>query len=329
MDNIAQITKDSLKIVYMGTPEFAVESLRCLVEGGYNVVGVITMPDKPAGRGHKIQFSPVKQYALEHDLPLLQPEKLKDESFIEALKAWQADLQIVVAFRMLPEVVWNMPKYGTFNLHASLLPQYRGAAPINWAVMNGDTETGITTFFLKHEIDTGEVIQQVKVPIAETDDVGIVHDKLMMLGGKLVTETVDAIINGTVKSIPQEEMAVVGELRPAPKIFKDTCRIDWNNTVIKTYNHIRGLSPYPTAWSELHQPDSEEPLPVKIFQTEKIEKPHTYKPGSILTDGKTYLQVAVTDGFISVRSLQLPGKRRLHIEELLRGFKITNDFYFN
>lgn len=329
MDNIAQISKDSLKIVYMGTPEFAVESLRCLVEGGYNVVGVITMPDKPAGRGHKIQFSPVKQYALEHDLPLLQPEKLKDESFIEALKAWQADLQIVVAFRMLPEVVWNMPKYGTFNLHASLLPQYRGAAPINWAVMNGDTETGITTFFLKHEIDTGEVIQQVKVPIAETDDVGIVHDKLMMLGGKLVTETVDAIINGTVKSIPQEEMAVVGELRPAPKIFKDTCRIDWNNTVIKTYNHIRGLSPYPTAWSELHQPDSEEPLPVKIFQTEKIEKPHTYKPGSILTDGKTYLQVAVTDGFISVRSLQLPGKRRLHIEELLRGFKITNDFYFN
>lgn len=329
MDNIAQITKDSLKIVYMGTPEFAVESLRCLVEGGYNVVGVITMPDKPAGRGHKIQFSPVKQYALEHDLPLLQPEKLKDESFIEALKAWQADLQIVVAFRMLPEVVWNMPKYGTFNLHASLLPQYRGAAPINWAVMNGDTETGITTFFLKHEIDTGEVIQQVKVPIAETDDVGIVHDKLMMLGGKLVTETVDAIINGTVKSIPQEEMAVVGELRPAPKIFKDTCRIDWNNTVIKTYNHIRGLSPYPTAWSELHQPDSEEPLPVKIFQTEKIEKPHTYKPGSILTDGKTYLQVAVTDGFISVKSLQLPGKRRLHIEELLRGFKITNDFYFN
>lgn len=329
MDNIAQISKDSLKIVYMGTPEFAVESLRCLVEGGYNVVGVITMPDKPAGRGHKIQFSPVKQYALEHDLPLLQPEKLKDESFIEALKAWQADLQIVVAFRMLPEVVWNMPKYGTFNLHASLLPQYRGAAPINWAVMNGDTETGITTFFLKHEIDTGEVIQQVKVPIAETDDVGIVHDKLMMLGGKLVTETVDAIINGTVKSIPQEEMAVVGELRPAPKIFKDTCRIDWNNTVIKTYNHIRGLSPYPTAWSELHQPDSEEPLPVKIFQTEKIEKPHTYKPGSILTDGKTYLQVAVTDGFISVKSLQLPGKRRLHIEELLRGFKITNDFYFN
>ena len=325
---MVQISKDSLKIVYMGTPEFAVESLRCLVEGGYNVVGVITMPDKPAGRGHKIQFSPVKQYALEHDLPLLQPEKLKDERFIEALKDWQADLQIVVAFRMLPEAVWNMPKYGTFNLHASLLPQYRGAAPINWAVMNGDTETGITTFFLKHEIDTGEVIQQVKVPIADTDDVGTVHDKLMLLGGKLVTETVDAIINGTVKSIPQEEMAVVGELRPAPKIFKDTCRIDWDNTVVKIYNHIRGLSPYPTAWTELHQPDSEAPLPVKIFQTEKIEKSHTYKPGSILTDGKTYLHVAATDGFINIKSLQLPGKKRLQTEELLRGFKITNDCTF-
>lgn len=312
----------------MGTPDFAVESLRCLVERGYNVVGVITMPDKPAGRGHKIQFSPVKQYALEHNLPLLQPEKLKDEAFIEALRAWQADLQIVVAFRMLPEVVWNMPKYGTFNLHASLLPQYRGAAPINWAVMNGDTETGITTFFLKHEIDTGEVIQQVKIPIADTDDVGIVHDKLMVLGGKLVTETVDAIINGTVKSIPQEKMAVVGELRPAPKIFKDTCRIDWNNTVINIYNHVRGLSPYPAAWTELHQPGSEEPLPVKIFQTEKIDKPHSNKPGSILTDGKTYLHVAVADGFISVKSLQLPGKKRLQTEELLRGFKITNEYSF-
>ena len=312
----------------MGTPEFAVESLRCLVEGGYNVVGVITMPDKPAGRGHKIQFSPVKQYALEHNLPLLQPEKLKDETFIEALKTWDADLQIVVAFRMLPEVVWNMPKYGTFNLHASLLPQYRGAAPINWAVMNGDTETGITTFFLKHEIDTGEVIQQVKVPIADTDDVGIVHDKLMILGGKLVTETVNAIINGTVKSIPQEDMAVVGELRPAPKIFKDTCHIDWNNTVKKIYDHVRGLSPYPAAWTELHQPGTEEPMPVKVFKTEKIFKTHTFKPGSILTDGKTFLHVAVADGFIDIKSLQLPGKKRLQTEELLRGFKITNDSIF-
>ena len=197
----------------MGTPDFAVEALRCLVEGGYNVVGVITMPDKPAGRGHKIQYSPVKQYALDHQLPLLQPEKLKDAEFVQALREWKADLQIVVAFRMLPEVVWNMPRFGTFNLHASLLPQYRGAAPINWAVINGDTETGITTFFLKHEIDTGEVIQQVRVPIADTDNVEVVHDKLMQLGGRLVIETVDAILEGNVKAIPQEEMAVVGELQ--------------------------------------------------------------------------------------------------------------------
>ena len=312
----------------MGTPDFAVEALRCLVEGGYHVVGVITMPDKPAGRGHKIQFSPVKQYALEHNLPLLQPEKLKGEAFVEALRDWKADLQIVVAFRMLPEVVWNMPRLGTFNLHASLLPQYRGAAPINWAVMNGDTETGITTFFLKHEIDTGEVIQQVKVPISDTDDVGIIHDKLMMLGGKLVMETVDAIINGTVKSIPQEEMAVVGELRPAPKIFKETCRIDWNLPVKRIYDHVRGLSPYPAAWTELHFPEGQVPLAVKVFQTEKIFKAHQLQPGSIQTDGKTYLYVAANDGFVSIKSLQLPGKKRLMIDELLRGFKITNDCIF-
>lgn len=322
------MNKEDLRIVYMGTPDFAVESLRCLVEGGYHVVGVITMPDKPAGRGHKIQFSPVKQYALEHNLPLLQPEKLKDEAFIKALKAWQADLQIVVAFRMLPEVVWSMPRYGTFNLHASLLPQYRGAAPINWAVMNGDTETGITTFFLKQEIDTGEIIQQVKIPIADTDDVGIVHDKLMMLGGKLVIETVDAIINGTVKSIPQEDMTAGETLRPAPKIFKDTCRIDWNNTVKKTFDHIRGLSPYPAAWTELHQPDAETPIAVKIFQTAKIIKDHDCQAGSIMTDGKSFLHVAVADGYIDIKSLQLPGKKRLATEELLRGFKITNDCFF-
>ena len=291
--------KEDLRIVYMGTPDFAVESLRCLVEGGYNVVGVITMPDKPAGRGHKLQFSPVKQYALEHSLPLLQPEKLKDEAFVEALREWKADLQIVVAFRMLPEVVWNMPRLGTFNLHASLLPQYRGAAPINWAVINGDTETGITTFFLRHEIDTGEVIQQVRIPIADTDDVGIVHDKLMMLGGKLVTETVDAILNDAVKPIPQEEMAVVGELRPAPKIFKDTCRIDWNQPVKRIYDFIRGLSPYPAAWSELVQPDGETVV-MKIFETEKIIQSHQLTPGTLLTDGKTYIHVAAADGFKSL-----------------------------
>ena len=301
--------KEDLRIVYMGTPDFAVESLRCLVEGGYNVVGVITMPDKPAGRGHKLQFSPVKQYALEHSLPLLQPEKLKDEAFVEALREWKADLQIVVAFRMLPEVVWNMPRLGTFNLHASLLPQYRGAAPINWAVINGDTETGITTFFLRHEIDTGEVIQQVRIPIADTDDVGIVHDKLMMLGGKLVTETVDAILNDAVKPIPQEEMAVVGELRPAPKIFKDTCRIDWNQPVKRIYDFIRGLSPYPAAWSELVQPDGETVV-MKIFETEKIIQSHQLTPGTLLTDGKTNIQVAAHDGIIGICALKLPGKKR-------------------
>ena len=317
----------------MGTPDFAVEALRQLVEGGYDVVGVITMPDKPAGRGHKIQYSPVKQYALEQNLPLLQPEKLKDEAFVEALREWKADLQIVVAFRMLPEVVWNMPRLGTFNLHASLLPQYRGAAPINWAVINGDTETGITTFFLKHEIDTGEVIQQVRVPIADTDNVEVVHDKLMMLGGKLVLETVDAILNGTVKPIPQEEMAVVGELRPAPKIFKETCRIDWNQPVKKIYDFIRGLSPYPAAWSELIASEKESVV-VKIFEVEKIVKKNDKrcrnsrgrfcKVGSIETDGKKYIKVSVPGGFVSILSLQLPGKKRLKIDELLRGYHLED-----
>lgn len=320
--------KEELRIVYMGTPDFAVEPLRCLVEGGYNIVGVITMPDKPAGRGHKLQYSPVKQYALEHNLNLLQPERLKDEAFVETLRALHADLQIVVAFRMLPEVVWAMPRLGTFNLHASLLPQYRGAAPINWAVINGDTETGITTFFLKHEIDTGEVIQQVRVPIADTDNVGIVHDKLMLLGGQLVTETVDAILNGTVKCIPQEEMAVTGELRPAPKIFKETCRIDWNRPVKSLYDFIRGLSPYPAAWSELVRPDGTSVV-VKIFESEKLpvsgETMPPVAPGTIRTDGKTYLHVAASDGWLSLKSLQLPGKKRLSVDELLRGYKLSSD----
>ncbi len=317
--------KEDLRIVYMGTPDFAVEALRCLVEGGYNVAGVITMPDKPAGRGHKLQYSPVKQYALAHDLPLLQPEKLKDEAFLEALRAWKADLQIVVAFRMLPEVVWNMPRLGTFNLHASLLPQYRGAAPINWAVINGDTETGVTTFFLKHEIDTGEVIQQVRMPIADTDDVGIVHDKLMMLGGRLVTETVDAILNDAVKSIPQEDMVVSGELRPAPKIFKETCRINWCQPVKRIYDFVRGLSPYPSAWTELIKPDGET-IVLKIFETEKILQSHQLPAGTLQTDGKSFIRIAATDGFVGICSLQMPGKKRLKTDELLRGFRLTEDF---
>lgn len=315
--------KKDLRIVYMGTPDFAVESLKCLVEGRYNIVGVITMPDKPAGRGHKVQFSPVKQYALEHNLKLMQPEKLKAPEFIEELRSLNADLQIVVAFRMLPEVVWNMPRLGTFNLHASLLPQYRGAAPINWAVMNGETKTGITTFFLKHEIDTGEVIQQVEVPIADTDNVGTVHDKLMVLGGKLVVETVDNIIAGTVKPIPQESMSRFETIKPAPKIFKETCHINWSQPVKTVYDMIRGLSPYPAAWAELHN-EGHEPVGVKIFETEKVFESHNLEYGQIVTDNKSFIKVAVQGGFINIKSLQLAGKKRLSAEELLHGYKIEN-----
>lgn len=317
--------KEDLRIVYMGTPDFAVESLRQLVEGGYNVVGVITMPDKPMGRhGSVLQPSPVKQYAVEKGLQVLQPVNLKDEAFVEELRSLKADLQIVVAFRMLPEVVWNMPPMGTFNLHASLLPQYRGAAPINWAIINGDTETGITTFFLQHEIDTGEVIQQVRVPIADEDNVEVIHDKLMNLGGRLVTETVDAILAGEVKPVPQEELMKLSqeELRPAPKIFKDTCRIDWTKGVKGVYDFVRGLSPYPAAWTELVGADGSSQV-LKIFQTEKNFFSHGEKIGTVSTDGKTYLRVALADGYLNILSLQLAGKKRMPVADFLRGFKMT------
>lgn len=308
------MTKESLRIVYMGTPDFAVESLKALVKGGYNVVAVITMPDKPMGRhGSVLQPSPVKQYAVEHGLKVMQPEKLKDPEFVEELRSLKADLQIVVAFRMLPEVVWNMPPLGTFNAHASLLPKYRGAAPINWAVINGDTETGITTFFLKHEIDTGDIIQQVTIPIADTDNVEIVHDKLMELSGKLVTETVDNIIAGTVKSIPQDQIKGV-ELTPAPKIFRETCRIDWNQPVKKVYDFIRGLSPYPAAWTMLNGKS------LKIFEATKEEG--TMQPGEIASDGKSYFKIGTADGILNVKVLQLEGKKRMPITDLLRGFKL-------
>ena len=316
--------KEDLRIVYMGTPDFAVESLRQLVEGGYNVVGVITMPDKPMGRhGSVLQPSPVKQYAVEKGLRVLQPVNLKDEAFVEELRSLKADLQIVVAFRMLPEVVWNMPPMGTFNLHASLLPQYRGAAPINWAIINGDTETGITTFFLQHEIDTGEVIQQVRVPITDEDNVEVIHDKLMNLGGRLVTETVDAILAGEVKPVPQEELINLSqeELRPAPKIFKDTCRIDWTKGVKGVYDFVRGLSPYPAAWTELVGADGSS-LVLKIFQTEKNFFSHGEKIGTVSTDGKTYLRVALADGYLNILSLQLAGKKRMPVADFLRGFKV-------
>ncbi|QIK61047.1 methionyl-tRNA formyltransferase [Dysgonomonas sp. HDW5A] len=320
--------KRDLRIVFMGTPDFAVASLRILVENDYNVVGVITMPDKPSGRGHKIQYSAVKQYALEQNLQILQPEKLKNESFIEELKALKADLQIVVAFRMLPEVIWDMPRLGTFNLHASLLPQYRGAAPINWAIINGEKETGATTFFLTHEIDTGKIIAQERIPIGESDNVGKIHDELMNMGARLVQKTVDLLLDDKVDAIPQEQFIQnETELKAAPKIFKETCRIDWNQSVERIYNHIRGLSPYPVAWTELHSPD-QEPVAAKLYSVNKILTETQLPAGSISTDNKTYLHIACTNGFIEVNEIQLPGKKAMRIDELLRGYKFPAESYF-
>lgn len=318
--------KKALRIVYMGTPDFAVESLRALVEGGYNVVGVITMPDKPAGRGYKLQHSPVKEYALAHNLPLLQPEKLKDENFLAALREWKADLQIVVAFRMLPEVVWNMPPLGTFNLHASLLPQYRGAAPINWAVINGDVETGVTTFFLAHEIDTGKIIRQKRLPVSDKDDAGIVHDALMSLGADLVVETVELILSGSTDAVSQESLyADPSDLRPAPKIFKDTCRIDWNKPVGDIYNFVRGLAPYPAAWTELVSPSGDRCV-LKIFQTEKVVCDQKLVVGTVLSDGKNYIDVAVSGGCLRLLSIQLAGKKRMSVSAFLNGFNLTERY---
>ena len=325
--------KKDLRIVYMGTPDFAVESLRALIEGGYNVVGVITMPDKAMGRhGSVLQPSPVKQYYLDNDLEgkgvrLLQPARLKDEDFINELRGLEADIQIVVAFRMLPEVVWNMPRLGTFNLHASLLPQYRGAAPLNWAIINGDSETGITTFFLKHEIDTGRIIQQVRIPIGENDNVGDIHDRLMLLGGKLVTETVDNIIAGNINPVEQDEVDA-GELRPAPKIFHDTCRIDWNQTVKRVHDFVRGLSPYPAAWTTVMIGGKS--VDVKIYETVMTSGTATADcPAGIMeSDGKSYLKVRCSDGFIDIKTLQIAGKKRMGIADFLRGFKYESSMQF-
>lgn len=326
--NLVDMEKKDLRIVYMGTPDFAVESLKALVEGGYNVVGVITMPDKPAGRGHKIQYSPVKQYALEVGLPLLQPEKLKDELFLAELKDLNADLQIVVAFRMLPEVVWNMPRLGTFNLHASLLPQYRGAAPINWAVINGDTETGITTFFLTHEIDTGRIIKQEKVVIEESDNAGIVHDKLMELGARLVVETIDAILDGSIESFEQSNFySDESVLKAAPKIFKETCLLDWGLSPKQVYDFVRGLSPYPAAWTELLYPDGKI-VSTKVFEVAYRNEHHELALGTIVTDGKNYVDVAVNGGFVSLLEIQQAGKKRMGVKDFLRGFPLSNEYCF-
>jgi methionyl-tRNA formyltransferase len=306
----------------MGTPDFAVESLKILIENNYEVVGVITMPDKPAGRGHKIQFSPVKQYALDNNLRLLQPEKLKDESFLSELQSLNADLQIVVAFRMLPEVVWNMPRFGTFNLHASLLPQYRGAAPINWAIINGEKETGATTFFLTHEIDTGKVIQQHKIDISSTENAGEVHDKLMVIGAILVKKTVDLLIDGNIDAIDQSKFIQSGvELKSAPKIFKETCQIDFNWDVETVYNFVRGLSPFPTAWAEVILPNQTTKQILKIFETEKEFAKHDFALGTLVTDGKKYAKIALSDGFIILKSVQIAGKKRMDIGELLHGMR--------
>lgn len=313
--------KKDLRIIYMGTPEFAVESLKALVEKDFNVVAVVTMPDKPIGRGHKVQCSLVKEYAVAQKIPVLQPERLKDESFLSELKSFNADLQIVVAFRMLPEVVWAMPRLGTFNLHASLLPQYRGAAPINWAIINGEKETGVTTFFLQHEIDTGNIILQEKVTIDSDENVGNLHDKLMLIGAKNVIRTVELILLGEVNSIPQQETK---ELKSAPKIFKETCRIDWENSVENSYNFVRGLSPYPAAWCELSQANGEVVI-LKIFETEIEKSSHQMPIKSILTDGKTYLKIAVKDGFLSLKSIQIQGKKRMNITDFLMGFRMIEN----
>ncbi|MDN5297354.1 MAG: methionyl-tRNA formyltransferase [Bacteroidota bacterium] len=315
--------KEDLRIVFMGTPAFAVESLKALVENRYNVVGVITTPDKPAGRGYQMQASEVKKYALAHDLLLLQPEKLKNEVFLNELQQLNADLQIVVAFRMLPEVVWNMPRFGTFNLHASLLPQYRGAAPINWAIINGEKETGVTTFFLSHEIDTGKIIFQERIPINDDDNAGTLHDKLMKLGAELVLKTVDAILENSIDTIPQNEL-ISDEtiLKPAPKIFKETCRINWDDTATNIRNLIRGLSPMPAAWTELILPD-QSPLTLKIYESEIVRSENDKMPGTIISDHKNYMDIATREGYLRILDLQIAGKKRMNIKNFLNGFQLS------
>ncbi|RKD87702.1 methionyl-tRNA formyltransferase [Mangrovibacterium diazotrophicum] len=310
------MTGKDLRIVFMGTPDFAVASLKALVEGGYNIVGVITVPDKPAGRGRQLQQSAVKQYAVEQGLHVMQPEKLKNPEFLAELEALKADLQVIVAFRMLPEVVWSMPRLGTFNLHGSLLPQYRGAAPLNWAVMNGDKETGVTTFLLSHEIDTGAILFHEKITIGEDDTVGDIHDRLMEIGAGLVVKTVDALAEGNYTAVAQDDIQVES-LRPAPKIFKEDCKIDWNKPAVEVRNLIRGLSPYPAAWTELVDGKGKV-LSLKIFRAE-IEPAEGLTPGMVETDGKTNFKIAAADGWLTISDLQLSGKKRMAVDDFLRG----------
>ncbi len=303
-----------MRIIFMGTPEFAVASLDALVQHGYDVAAVVTAPDKPAGRGLQLHQSAVKQYAVSKNIPVLQPEKLKNPAFLEELRSYGADLQVVVAFRMLPKAVWDMPRLGTVNVHASLLPQYRGAAPINWAVINGEKTSGVTTFRLQHEIDTGNILYSSEVPVRDDETAGELYDTLMKEGAKVLIQTVTALekgdIGGTVQNnIPPEE------LKHAPKIFKEDCRIDWNKPVADIYNLIRGLSPYPTAFTTLQDKT------LKIFKAEKELSEHSHAPGSVHTDQKTYLKFAAPGGYINVIDLQLEGKKRMGVTEFLRGFR--------
>ena len=313
--------KEDLRIVFMGTPEFAVETLQALVENDYNVVAVVTQPDKPVGRhGSVLQPSQVKQYALEHGLPVLQPEKMKDPAFIEQLRSYDANLQVVVAFRMLPEVVWAMPEYGTFNVHAALLPQYRGAAPINWAVINGETETGVTTFFLDHDIDTGRIIMKKHFPIPDDADVEYVYDGLMHLGAQICLETLEAIIaaDGHPVSIPQDSVLDGSAIKTAPKIFKETCEIDWTKTAKQVYDFVRGLSPVPGAWTTLIGPDGKETV-LKIYKTRKTDR-KGQGSGVISTDGKA-LYISADDAQLEIVELQLAGKKRMLARDFLNGMK--------
>ncbi len=307
-----------LRIVFMGTPEFAVASLEALVKAGCNIVAVVTAPDKPAGRGMKMNESAVKKYAVENNLPLLQPEKLKKPEFLAGLKSLNADLQIVVAFRMLPEVVWNMPPMGSVNLHGSLLPQYRGAAPINWAVINGEKETGVTTFKLKHEIDTGDILLQERFAIGENETAGEVHDRMKAIGADLLVKTVKGLADGSLKEVPQARSDRDGHtgLKHAPKIFTDTCKIDFNKTVAEVHNLIRGLSPFPGAFTFLNE------KMLKIYRSEKVFGIEMASPGEIKTDNKMYLHFACADGFIAIKEVQLEGKKKMAVEDFLRGYRV-------
>ena len=337
------MTKNDLKIVFMGTPEFAVETLRALVEGGYDVVAVVTQPDKPVGRHGSVLRAPaVKEYALSVGLPVLQPEKMKDADFVEQLRRYEADLQVVVAFRMLPEVVWAMPRFGTFNVHAALLPQYRGAAPINWAIINGETETGVTTFFLDHDIDTGQIILQKPFSIPDDADVEYVYDGLMNLGAEIALETVDLLIknDGKINTISQEILSSSQcsmfnvQLKSAPKLFKETCRIDWNQPAKNIYNFVRGLSPIPTAWTTLVPNFSSDlldkekttaPIDLKIYKTQKTTRPCTASAGTLSVE-KSQLFVATADEWLEILELQLAGKKRMLARDFLNGFKNPENY---